>query len=337
MNENTKIEDLIRDQSFLNWMQETNEGDVNRWNDWCKDRPDRYELMLEAKAVVQGLIFTDIDPTHADTNASWSRLKSKIDTSSERPQARAKRGRRWFVLVLLLCMLSILTYFSIKHAQRDIDPEPISYHTGLEESKTFLLPDGSSATLNTNSSISFPSNYLEQQERVITLAGEAYFNIKTQPQGVHVVVQSEDYDIKVLGTEFNINAKRTIPIISLIEGSIQLSTEQGQVYDLQEGQTATYNLSTMDFDISDNQSDYWKSWTKRIWSFGNGTPMSEVLTRIEETFSVSCEVKDALILEKSASGDVSVESKEVLFEALGELLDVEFSINKGEVTISALE
>lgn len=86
-----------------------------------------------------------------------------------------------------------------------------------------ILPDGSTVWLNAGSHISFDDN-LSGPVREVTLDGEAYFDVVKQPQRPFIVHVS-GYDIKVLGTAFNVKsypADKTIET-TLIRGLVEVT------------------------------------------------------------------------------------------------------------------
>lgn len=93
------------------------------------------------------------------------------------------------------------------------------------------LPDGTKVWLNAASSLRFPSSFASVQERTVTLSGEAYFEV------VHLdnkpfKVKMKGYDVKVLGTSFNISNYENDGFIatSLLSGSVMADAKkQGSV------------------------------------------------------------------------------------------------------------
>lgn len=85
-----------------------------------------------------------------------------------------------------------------------------------------VLPDGSKAWLNSASSISFPSDFIEN-ERSVTIEGEVYFEVHTDKIRPFRVKASNQL-IEVLGTKFNVNAYHDEPNVrtTLLEGKIQV-------------------------------------------------------------------------------------------------------------------
>jgi ferric-dicitrate binding protein FerR (iron transport regulator) len=88
--------------------------------------------------------------------------------------------------------------------------------------KKELLPDSSVVWLNAASHIRYSDNFV-QKTRDVYLDGEAYFNIK-QDKNHPFIVHAGNIAIKVLGTEFNVEAYRDENKIetTLIKGKIQV-------------------------------------------------------------------------------------------------------------------
>ena len=104
-----------------------------------------------------------------------------------------------------------------------------------------VLADGTQVWLNAASSLKFPTRF-DRKERIVDLAGEAYFEVAhgTAPFKVHVQNASGDGGVvEVLGTHFNVNAYADEPAIktTLLEGSV-LVLKGGEKRLLKPGQQA---------------------------------------------------------------------------------------------------
>ncbi len=84
-----------------------------------------------------------------------------------------------------------------------------------------ILPDGSKVLLNAASSLTYPASFVALKERRVELKGEAYFEIAKDKRHPFIV-KSENQEIKVLGTHFNINSYIDEPVTktTLVEGSV---------------------------------------------------------------------------------------------------------------------
>lgn len=107
------------------------------------------------------------------------------------------------------------------------DDETLRYNT-IETPKggqyQILLPDGSKVWLNAASSLKYPSSFIKSDQRMVSLNGEAYFEISTD-KARPFIVHSASQEVKVLGTHFNINAYSDEPetTTTLIEGAVSIS------------------------------------------------------------------------------------------------------------------
>jgi ferric-dicitrate binding protein FerR (iron transport regulator) len=97
-------------------------------------------------------------------------------------------------------------------------------HTPAGKNANLVLPDGTKVWLNAKTTIQYPSSF-EKDKREIYLDGEAYFEVNSDKKKPFFV-RTKDYNVKVLGTKFNVEAyafeKKTIT--SLLEGSVQMTS-----------------------------------------------------------------------------------------------------------------
>ncbi|MHA4807338.1 FecR family protein [Flavitalea flava] len=107
-----------------------------------------------------------------------------------------------------------------------------------------VLADGTNVWLNAESSLTYPSAFVDAQRKV-ELTGEAYFEVARDPaRPFHVV--HKDLDVEVLGTNFNINSyedEKTTKV-TLLQGSVRvlsLPSAASATVQLKPGQQAQYH------------------------------------------------------------------------------------------------
>ena len=91
------------------------------------------------------------------------------------------------------------------------------YLTGVGESRTVTLGDGSRITLNTSTHVTV--DYTSRERRVRLDQGEAYFRVArdtTRP----FTVQTERGDVTAVGTEFNVYRQNDRITVTLVEGKV---------------------------------------------------------------------------------------------------------------------
>ena len=88
-----------------------------------------------------------------------------------------------------------------------------------------VLGDGTKVWLNSKSTFTYPTSF-GKNIREVELDGEGYFEV-TKNEKAPFIVKTRKYDIKVLGTTFNVSAyqnKLSAFETSLLEGAIDVST-----------------------------------------------------------------------------------------------------------------
>lgn len=171
------------------------------------------------------------------------------------------------------------------------------------------LPDGTKVWLNAASSITYPTAFRKyrpsdgpiaeiKNERLVTVTGEAYFEVAPDPSSPFRV-KVNDMTIEVLGTNFDVNAYPNRPFISasLLEGSVQVF-KRNIVVKLQPGQqarvvqtgagTSTVHdaLSKKTIEVLDNiVADDVLAWKNGLFSFNN-SDINEVLGEVSRWYDL---------------------------------------------------
>jgi transmembrane sensor len=87
-----------------------------------------------------------------------------------------------------------------------------------------VLPDGSKVWLNAGSTLDYPKQF-NGKTRAVQLQGEAYFEVAKNAKQPFIV-HTQTFDIKVLGTGFNVRAypDEDSAVTSLVHGSVEVIT-----------------------------------------------------------------------------------------------------------------
>ena len=196
--------------------------------------------------------------------------------------------------------------------------------TGYGEIKSIMLPDSSIVTLNANSSIRIPEEWTEASGRQVWLEGEAYFQVQKKPAtAAKFVVHTRQVDVEVLGTRFNVNARRQQAVVSLEEGKVRLSVHASEAAVLQKatpmvlrpGQVVTVDGGQQAKVNDDKDVTAHSGWTHHEFHFDN-TPLKDIAGMIEDTYGYRMEVADSSMLQVAISGDVRVRNVEEMIKVL---------------------
>lgn len=327
-----KLEQLLDDPSFENWAKRSNEGDYLKWEGWRAENPAYATLMDEAKLMLTGIEFEKTEIPKREKQAEWEALAQRIGLPEQKTTVRPTRRRYWLAAAAVLAAMIAAGWWL---SGRQAEPAWITATTSFGELRPLELPDGSAVTLNANSTLRYPERWRTGQTMQVELQGEAFFEVRHKKGQEAFIVSAAGVETRVLGTRFNVFARRGRPVVSLLEGSVRLTRAQnGAAILLQPGETAQLDAGGKAFTIGRGKTGEQASWKNRRWLFDN-TPLSEVLQRIEDEFGLPARVENEQLLSRRVSGQVSTRELKVLLLALETLLDVQIQVEKDALKIGS--
>jgi ferric-dicitrate binding protein FerR (iron transport regulator) len=286
MNVENTIERQIRDY-FNGKLSAAEEADLINWIKVCDENR---EYFINYK---RNIDIHDID--HPLLESSFIELKNKLILNSEFNSAISVKTRRLqlsFARIAAMLLVALIAGFSVAYlvgAQHFSQNHIVWFKTYVPrgEKSQLILPDGSKVWVNSESTISYPNNFIDGR-REIKLSGEAYFEV-AKLENKPFVVKTRSYDIKVLGTKFNVMAYPDFDRIetSLIEGKIEIQKGE-QTIPVVPGEIFT--CSNDKYSIKEAKVDQTAKWKDNIFDFDQIT-FKELIARMERWYDVNIEIK----------------------------------------------
>jgi len=135
------------------------------------------------------------------------------------------------------------------------------------------LADGTGVWLNAGSSLKFPVSFTGNTRQVF-LEGEAYFEVRHN--GKPFVVSSDNMDIEVLGTSFNVMAypDESESTTTLVEGKIRLAVSDTDgssptSRELEANQQAVLERASGQISVAEVNTAHYTSWMQGKMEFNN--------------------------------------------------------------------
>jgi ferric-dicitrate binding protein FerR (iron transport regulator) len=221
-----------------------------------------------------------------------------------------------------------------------------------------VLPDNSQVWLNAGSTLTYPQTF-DRDKRQVKLRGEAFFKVKSD-KSKPFIVNTGQYNIKALGTSFNVKAYPEDSYISttLVEGTINingLGSRRGFSYTLRPNQNLTIPLAKKKnepiTDIKnepvirhdDNaalkprvsmssviKTEAMVSWKDRRWTI-QGEPLGSLAVLLGRRFNTNIHVSSELLGRYKFSGIIQNETLEQVLQYLRYTTPLKYEIGKGEV------
>jgi ferric-dicitrate binding protein FerR (iron transport regulator) len=133
-------------------------------------------------------------------------------------------------------------------------------HVPAGSRTSVTLPDGSLVWLNSNTTLFYP-NLFSGKKRMITLDGEAYFEVAKDDKKAFIV-KTSGRSVEVLGTTFNVEAyaKDTVFKVSLFTGKvkIRMDDEASDCVYLNPGEAAELTGRTFHIKSANANTSRWK-------------------------------------------------------------------------------
>lgn len=218
-----------------------------------------------------------------------------------------KRSARQFRINLLkyaaiACLLIAGSWFAsreyLQYQQKNLYTE-INVPKG--QRVNMILADGTSVWLSPRSKIKIPNEF-RGNSRTVELDGEGFFSVTKDPKRPFIV-KTQQFNVEVLGTQFNVFAYTELPRFetNLVEGSVLVYNKDNKdekVYLKPNEKVSVINdimvKSNSDFD----NKDYLES---GIYSF-RSKPFVEILDCLSLWYNVRFKVTGTIALTRKLSG-----------------------------------
>ncbi len=215
-----KAEDLLMDESFVDYCKGNNPGAVKFWENFLATHPQMSAEVDSAKKLYQLISVTvPVD----EKNSALDKIKEEIvsgrykletvdDGAPVYPMIASRKinWRRYVAAAAIIGILaSSLLWYNLSGNKQNssiADFTKANYkeilRAGNDQRKEVQLPDGSVALLNYGSVLKIADNF-NQSERWVYLEGEAFFSVKKDAEKPFVVITNQTATT-ALGTSFKV-------------------------------------------------------------------------------------------------------------------------------------
>lgn len=219
----------------------------------------------------------------------------------------------------------------------------IVYHQiNVPNGKTFKieLSDGTLVHMNSGSSLRYPMQFGDNGNRLVTLQGEAYFEV-SKDVNRPFIVQTDQINVRVLGTKFVMNSFKDAPVARtvLIEGSVALYKKEAQYNAnttavLSPGQMGELDKSKDQITLKEVDTRIYMDWLEGKLIF-NHKSFPEILKRLERHFNIKIENKNKRLGEQVFTAGFEGESIDEILNVFRRSFPFEYTkINNKEIIIN---
>jgi transmembrane sensor len=254
---------------------------------------------------------------HYDINTRLQDKRSELST----------RIIRWGLRIAGIILLPLLIVIGIKSYNNNVQLSDswVEIKAPAWTRADFLLPDGTTGCLNSNSSVKYSADF--KSNRQIKLKGEAYFDVFKDSKRPFVV-STKDVRVRVLGTRFSIASydnENKVEVI-LEEGKLEFSdNEITKTCIMKPNDLLVYDKTKMDFSTEVVQPQKYLSWKEGKLVFRND-PLDVIARRLERWYNVDVEINGNITSDLRLRGTFVDENLEEVLDLLKRSLPIDYRI-----------
>ena len=310
-----KLEDFLADDNFVNWvLDKKNDKD---WTEWLDKHPAAQSLVINARQSALSLRFNTEDGLDLSKQKTWSRIQES--TQAKEVQLTSNR-RNWIYGLLAAASVALLGVFLFPQGSS-------SFKTSIAETQSITLPAQSQVTLAASSELSFEEDDWSTK-RSVALSGQAHFKVT---KGVSFIVNTDNGNVQVLGTEFDVLSRDNSFQVLVTEGKVRVSS--GSLEKVLTADMAFYKNPK--WQEGTNLDNTWAS--KDVLFAFNNQPLQSVLQSLSFSYGLSIDNGNVDIQENYTGSFESTDNIQSNLEKILWPLRIDYEISDEKIILSSKE
>ncbi len=258
-------------------------------------------------------------------------IMSKIDTNEELTSNSKKRllwTRLWYstAAASVVLLIALGGFFWMKnHNNSAFGKGMVTIAADNGQKSNVMLADGTRVYINSDSKISYDESY-NKKERIITLEGEAYFEVAKDAQKAFVV-KANGINVEALGTSFNVKAyaqDKSVSVI-LIEGKVKVNDSNSEEI-LNPYERIDYKLSNKNFIKSElHPNSNHLLWRSKELMF-QGESLEEICRTLHRIYNINFVFKTEAAKKYTYRGIIKNSSLDNVMEFITRTAPIKYSV-----------
>ncbi|MFY9151395.1 MAG: FecR domain-containing protein [Prolixibacteraceae bacterium] len=351
------------DQLILDFLQgRPNKSMELELRNWIAESVENKEYFTKTCALWELSALSKSDAVF-ESQRSWFKISDQINPEPK----RIKPYTRWASIAAIFVLAFISSYITMQFLGNKNQAESalVSYiinEAPMGNMSKITLPDGSEIWLNAGSKIKYATSF-NQNDRHLSLMGEAYFHVATN-KSKPFVVNAQGVEVKATGTRFNVKAYKEEGFIeaTLEEGIIsvkQLNNKSSKEVLLTPNQKITFYKKTSKISSSSNpdldenlpddfapapiairkielasnvETPVYTSWKDSSWIIQN-EKLEALAIRLGRRYDVSIQLLDDKVRTYSYTGTLKDETLEQVLEVMSQSSPIKYKLDKKKVSL----
>lgn len=279
----------------------------------------------------------DTKPVDIDMSNIKKKTYAKIRRDNERRMAR----RKFFIGVAFAACITLLIGVLVvprsilsgvtEHKVAIVKPKMITTTVPVGEIMTFRLPDGTKIVANSRSIVKYPEKFTNDTRDIYT-KGEVYLEVAHDKEHPFIV-HSDGFDLKVLGTKFNIvNYNGHYSNVVLVEGAVEVTTKSRDKVTMRPNQLLNVSGGKLD-GLKNVDTSQYTSWMNGIMNL-HGDNIHQVVSRINDYYGTEIGVQENISGTPLYGKMVYQKDVDEVLKAINAIVGTKVSVVNGKVYLT---
>lgn len=279
----------------------------------------------------------DTKPVDIDMSNIKKKTYAKIRRDNERRMAR----RKFFIGVAFAACMTLLIGVLVvprgilsgvtERTVAIVKPKMITTTVPVGEIMTFRLPDGTKIVANSRSIVKYPEKFTNDTRDIYT-KGEVYLEVAHDKEHPFIV-HSDGFDLKVLGTKFNIvNYNGHYSNVVLVEGAVEVTTKSRDKVTMRPNQLLNVSGGKLD-GLKNVDTSQYTSWMNGIMNL-HGDNIHQVVSRINDYYGTEIGVQENISGTPLYGKMVYQKDVDEVLKAINAIVGTKVSVVNGKVYLT---
>ena len=312
------VEELAANEQFQQWVLHPTPESKAYWSEWAEEHPEYKAKLSQARQLLLNLHLEGNTAPDYLQQEVWGKIKPTLRKDNRAVLGNWRVSRAVRVAASLAIIVGVSIIFLIYSSATT------TYRTAYGETQEITLPDGSSVTLNANSSIQFAPDWERAEVREVWLAGEAFFDVRqillSEDSNVRMpfIVHSQNMDVEVLGTAFNVKDRQEYSEVVLNSGKVNVTPrleKQTAPIAMDPGDRLAYSTSQREWKIQQVDPKIPTAWRNQELIFDE-MPLIEIARLLEDVYGYEISFATKEIEAYAFTGNIRSDEIEMLLPML---------------------
>jgi ferric-dicitrate binding protein FerR (iron transport regulator) len=340
------IDDFLADEYFQQWVLHPAQESEAFWEAWLQRYPEKETLVTQARQMLLVVAAKEKDSiTQEQSEQLWQGIHHAIHRDAPDTFHRKKHPKQsWLTFVPAwqrvaasvtgVALLGLLYFFYFYWKTHRTD----DYTTAYRETKSIELPDGSKVVLNANSTLQVAARWDNDIPREVWLRGEAFFEVQKLDvplEGAKFIVHTDNLEVEVLGTKFNVNDRQDKAQVVLNTGIVKLKMDQHEgetEVTMKPGEMIEFSGKEKSIRKKTVDPEVFSAWKDNKLIF-HETPVSEVLQRLKNTYGLEVTLKDTNLANREYTGTFPDPDPEIIIKTLAVMFDLQITRKGNQIIL----